>query len=239
MNTVKIDKKNCRMIAHRGVSGLEKENTCAAFVAAGVKTYYGIETDVHVTADGEYFIFHDDNMKRIAGVDMDIERSTAEQLRAVRMPDTDGKTFRSDLVVPALKDYISIWGKYDKTAVLELKNPMERKHVLNIAALVKDMGWLDRTIFISFAKENLVTLREEYKDADLQFLTGEASDENFEFMKRYRLGADLCGTCVSKEYVSRLHAEGLPVNCWTIDRPEDAAALIGMGVDFITSNILE
>ncbi|MFQ7076813.1 MAG: glycerophosphodiester phosphodiesterase family protein [Christensenellaceae bacterium] len=54
MNTVKIDKKNCRMIAHRGVSGLEKENTCAAFVAAGVKTYYGIETDVHVTADGEY-----------------------------------------------------------------------------------------------------------------------------------------------------------------------------------------
>ena len=38
MNTVKIDKKNCRMIAHRGVSGQEKENNCAAFVAAGVKT---------------------------------------------------------------------------------------------------------------------------------------------------------------------------------------------------------
>ena len=77
MNTILIDKKGCKMIAHRGVSGLEKENTCAAFVAAGVKSYYGIETDVHVTADGKYFIFHDDNMKNIAGVDIDIEKSNA------------------------------------------------------------------------------------------------------------------------------------------------------------------
>ena len=33
------------MIAHRGVSGLELENTCAAFVAAGNRSYFGIETD--------------------------------------------------------------------------------------------------------------------------------------------------------------------------------------------------
>ena len=35
MNTVKIDKKGIKMVAHRGVSGLECENTNAAFVAAG------------------------------------------------------------------------------------------------------------------------------------------------------------------------------------------------------------
>ena len=40
------------MIAHRGVSGLEKENTMPAFVAAGNRSYYGIETDIHKTADG-------------------------------------------------------------------------------------------------------------------------------------------------------------------------------------------
>ena len=49
MNTkLFTDKGNVKMIAHRGVSGLERENTCPAFVAAGVKSYYGIETDVHV-----------------------------------------------------------------------------------------------------------------------------------------------------------------------------------------------
>ena len=35
MNTVKFDKKETKIIAHRGLSGIEKENTNAAFVAAG------------------------------------------------------------------------------------------------------------------------------------------------------------------------------------------------------------
>lgn len=53
MDTIKIDKNNVKLIAHRGVSGIERENTAAAFVAAGNRSYYGIETDVHVTKDGK------------------------------------------------------------------------------------------------------------------------------------------------------------------------------------------
>ena len=44
MDTIKIEKKNTLMVAHRGVSGLEKENTLAAFIAAGNRSYYGVET---------------------------------------------------------------------------------------------------------------------------------------------------------------------------------------------------
>lgn len=53
------------MIAHRGVSGIECENTAAAFVTAGNRSYFGIETDVHRTADGQYIIIHDDDTKRV------------------------------------------------------------------------------------------------------------------------------------------------------------------------------
>ena len=35
MNTIKFDKKNALVVAHRGLSGIERENTNAAFVAAG------------------------------------------------------------------------------------------------------------------------------------------------------------------------------------------------------------
>ena len=52
MNTIKIDKKDAKIIAHRGLSGIETENTNAAFIAAGNRSYYGIETDVHKTLDG-------------------------------------------------------------------------------------------------------------------------------------------------------------------------------------------
>lgn len=52
-DTLRLGLQGVNMIAHRGVSGLERENTCAAFVAAGNRSYYGIETDIHRTADGD------------------------------------------------------------------------------------------------------------------------------------------------------------------------------------------
>ena len=60
MNTIAFNKGNTLMVAHRGVSGLEMENSIAAFVAAGNRSYYGIETDVHVTKDEQIVVFHDD-----------------------------------------------------------------------------------------------------------------------------------------------------------------------------------
>lgn len=51
MNTISIQHGGAQMIAHRGVCGIECENTAAAFVAAGNRSYFGIETDVHRTAD--------------------------------------------------------------------------------------------------------------------------------------------------------------------------------------------
>ena len=53
MDTVKINKHQAKMIAHRGLSGLERENTNVAFVAAGQRTHFGIETDVYRTVDAE------------------------------------------------------------------------------------------------------------------------------------------------------------------------------------------
>lgn len=240
MNTIPFeDKGTVKMIAHRGVSGLELENTCPAFVAAGVKSYYGIETDVHVTKDKKFVIVHDDDLKRIAGLDMSVEGSTFAELRAVRLKDTDGKTERGDLFLPTLEEYLAICKKYDKQSILELKNPMQKEDVWAIVETVRAMDWFSRTTFISFAGENLVYLREKYPQADVQYLTCEATDKEIGFMLEHNFDADFCGVCVTPEAVARLHAAGRKVNVWTIDKLEDAAYFKTAGVDFITSNILE
>ena len=239
-DTIKFtNKDNIKMIAHRGLSGLERENTCPAFVAAGVKSYYGIETDVHITKDGKVIVFHDDTLTRLAGIDKVVEECTFDELRAITLTDTDGKTRRKDLFLPSLEEYISICKKYDKVAVLELKNAMEEKHVVAIANIIKNMDWLEKTIFISFAGENLVFLKKHYPTATAQFLTEEASEETLRFMIENDLDADLCGYCVSKAFVDKLHAAGKKVNCWTIDKIEHAEYMQACGVDFITTNILE
>ena len=55
MDTIKIENKAVKMVAHRGLSGIEKENTCSAFVAACNRaTYFAVETDVHRTVDGQF-----------------------------------------------------------------------------------------------------------------------------------------------------------------------------------------
>ena len=38
MNSIKIDNKGVLMIAHRGASSIERENTNPAFVVAGAKS---------------------------------------------------------------------------------------------------------------------------------------------------------------------------------------------------------
>ena len=240
MNTIKFENnQGVKMIAHRGVSGLELENTCPAFVAAGVKTYFGIETDVHVTKDGKYIVIHDDDTQRVAGVNFSVEDTDFATLRALTLNDTDGKTQRKDLFLPTLEEYIAICRKYEKVSVLELKCAMEEKHVVGIANVIKDMGWIENTIFISFEGQNLLYLRKHFPNVIAQFLTCDATEENLQFMIENDLDADLCGYCVSKEYVEKLHAAGKKVNCWTIDKIEHAEYMQACGVDFITTNILE
>ena len=227
------------MIAHRGVSGLEKENTCPAFVVAGVKSYYGIETDVHLTADGKFLIAHDDDFKRVAGVDAVIEESDFDTLRKIRITDTDGSINRADLFPPSLEEYICICKKYDKQAILEVKNPFPKDKIWELVEQIKKLGWYARTTFISFALENLVYIREKYFDSDVQWLLEECGDKEIAYMIENKMDADLCGYCVTKDTVDKLHAGGRKVNVWTLDSLEHAEMAKAAGVDFITSNILE
>lgn len=240
MNTIKFeDKGNIKMIAHRGVSGLEKENTCSAFVAAGVKSYYGIETDAHVTKDGKIILIHDDDLMRVADVDMKVEESNFDDLRKVRMKDVDGVTERADLFLPTLEEYLSICKKYDKQAVLELKNSMPKEVVWKIADTTKGLDWFERVTFISFAGENLVALHEKYPDAYVQFLSGYSTEEELKFIISHRFDADLNFKYLTKEKVDILKSAGKKVNCWTVNTLEDARRMQSFGVDMITTNILE
>jgi glycerophosphoryl diester phosphodiesterase len=239
MQPIKIDNKNCKMVAHRGVSGVEKENTCPAFVTAGTRSYYGIETDVHVTKDGKYIIIHDDTTTRVTGVEYTVEQTDFDVLRSIKVLDTDGVTTRSDLILHTLDDYTNICKKHDKVSVLELKNTMEEKHLIGIVERIKELGWYEKTIFITFSQENVVLLRKNYADAKIQFLYCEKKDEYLDFMIENKVDADVWYGAVDKEYVDLLHANGIEINCWTVDREEDAKRLIDAGVDYITSNILE
>lgn len=237
-DTIRVNLPGVRMIAHRGVSGLERENTCAAFVAAGNRSYGGVETDVHRTADGQYIVVHDDDLRRIAGLDWVIEETDYETLRAVRLTDTDGCA-RADLGLPSLDEYLHICRKYDKDCVLELKNHFEPADIDGVLEAIRAAGWLERTTLISFDLPNLVCVRERLPQQRAQYLVEEINDGVIGTLKAYRLDLDAEYTAVTREWVEICHAAGIRVNVWTVDDPDDARRLAEYGVDDITSNILE
>lgn len=237
-DTIRLN-ASVRMIAHRGLSGLEPENTASAFVAAGNRSYYGVETDVHRTSDGRFIIIHDDSTARVALDDLVVENTTYETLRALRLCDVDGKRGRADLCLPSLAEYCQICKKYGKFSVLELKNHFEPADLSAIVDIVREEGWLDQTIFISFDLANLIELRRILPDQPAQYLICEFPDDLIDTLKRYRLDLDIYFKALTAEHVRRLHSENIKVNVWTVDRLEDAQRMVEYGVDFITSNIIE
>ncbi len=247
MDTIRINKGHTRLIAHRGLSGLETENSIPAFVAAGNRSYYGVETDTHVTRDGRFIILHDDTTGRVAQDDIHVESSGYGLVRKIQLKDMcpaagAGSWIledRQDLIIPNLEEYIRICQKYRKVCVLELKNRFLPEDTLRLVEDIRSLGYLDHVVFISFSLDNMICLRELLPGQELYYLTGEYNTKILEALKQYRLGLDIYHKALTKEIIEELHGHGILVNCWTCDSREDAERLASWGVDFITTNILE
>lgn len=243
MDTLKIDSKNTKMIAHRGVSKIERENTCPAFLFAASRSYFGIETDVHMTKDGKLVVIHDETLTRVTGgaCNLDVEKSDFSEIADIIIPDLDGSTVRRDIRVPLLSEYIAICKKYDKKAVLELKGKFDGQGIDAIISEIRSLDYLDGMIYISFDLDNCIMLRERLPDSEVQLLIGGAleREEINALLKEYSLDLDIYYERLDRDWIEELHKMGVKVNCWTCDSPEKAEELIDMGIDFITSNILE
>ena len=239
MNTIKFNKGNVKMVAHRGVSGLECENTCAAFVAAGNRSYYGIECDTHMTTDGKFVIIHDRNTQRVSGIFAKVEEGDASVLAGIRLYDMEEGVTRSDLSIPSLKEYAHICHRYEKISVLELKGEINEEACQKIVNELQAENQLEQTVFISFSKDNCLNMRKLLPEATIQFLISEWDDSLLEWLADNRLDLDINHRAVTKELVEQLHAKGLEINCWTVNAPERGEELAAMGVDYITTNILE
>ena len=142
--------------------------------------------------------------------------------------------------LPTLEEYIGICAKYGKTAVLELKNHMDGRDVEAVVRSIRELGWLERTVFISFDLPNLISLRELLPAQKAQYLIEEhVPADLMDTLARWRLDLDIHHPMLTAEMCRKIHAMGLEVNVWTVNTPEDARRVTEAGADYITTNILE
>ena len=121
------------LIAHRGYHNNKKgipENSVLAFKKA-IDNNYLIELDVRLTKDKKLVVFHDDNLKRVCGVNKRVKDLTYRELLKYNLFDTTQKVpLFSDVIklvngrVPILIEtkYHNRYGILEKILINELSN---------------------------------------------------------------------------------------------------------------------
>lgn len=239
MDTLKIQKEQTRMIAHRGVSGLETENTYSAFLAAANRSYYAIELDIHLTKDGEFVVIHDETTKRLSNHNLVIHQSTLSQLQEIELFEFEKHTPNPYHKIMTLREALVLFRKYGKKCLIEIKPSLFSSELENLLQLVKSVGMLHGVYFISFQLENLKALRKINKEIKLQYLINMYEPKALEACKKYKMGININYNELSLDIVKIFHNNQIEVNVHTVDNPIVALMLVTWNVDMITTNILE
>ncbi len=126
------------IIAHRGDVGAGVENSLPSLrAAAKAKADYS-ELDVILSQDGEFVVSHDNNVKRLTGVNRDISQSKASQVIGLK---TRQNGHQAKLV--SLKTYIETAKSLGIKLLIELKPPEGAdldRYASHLISLLKSEG---------------------------------------------------------------------------------------------------
>lgn len=108
-----------RPFAHRGVHNVYPENSLPAFESA-VQLNLSIELDIHLTSDNQLVVFHDDNLRRMTGVNEFIKLLPYDQIKQYRLQDTE-------YTIPLLKQVLDlVKGKVPILIEIKTNNNMKK-----------------------------------------------------------------------------------------------------------------
>ena len=237
------------IVGHRG-SQWGVENTRAAFINGANAGAWGLECDIRVTADGAFVVSHDDNYKRLGGPETKIADMSTQDVLSTRLTSKrHGITYAGTPCT--LGEFLDICNELNVVPVVEIKvctsihsnTKAENEPVFDgipaLINLIDQKGCSDRVVIISFMPGVVDFIHRHYPDITVQVLAGDSDgtiDEWVDWCIERKMDLDVVHTIVTKAAVDRMHAAGLKVNTWTVDRVEDFNRVKAAGVDYITTN---
>jgi glycerophosphoryl diester phosphodiesterase len=113
-----------QLVAHRGYQAKYPENTALSLNKAIIAGAHFIELDVQFSLDQLPIIHHDTNLRRVSGADVEIAKTSREQLLKYPAyePERLGEQFIEELISP-LESLVEILQSHSQvTAFVELKD---------------------------------------------------------------------------------------------------------------------
>ena len=211
-------------IAHRGDPLGHRENTLPAFAAAVALGADMLELDLRRTRDGAIVVLHDQSLVRLWELDASVGDLGLSEV--ARLGDGDVRIPTLCQVLDAVPEDMDLMVDFTR-----------REVVAGALDEVLSAGALDRCLFVTGNVEALRLLRGLSGRARLGLTWTGGTDPPLELLDE--LGAEYWNpmfTFVTADGVRAVHAAGLRVSAWTVDRREDMARVVADGVDAVVSN---
>lgn len=216
-----------RVVAHRGSSATQLENSWEAFEAAVAEQADAIECDVQGTRDGDLVIRHDLTIghRRFA-------ECSAAEIDAIE----PGLVRLADLLAWAPRANIGL--------LVEVKDP---DITLAVAALLGAHAWRERVVIGSFHAPALAAVKAQTPDIRTSLMVGTvlAPVDLVRLARAYQVdGVHPCWEARSPyphrlldaAAIALLREAGLAITLWHEERESELQALVALGPDAICTN---
>ncbi|TXS49669.1 glycerophosphodiester phosphodiesterase [Streptomyces sp. OR43] len=213
-------------IGHRGVMGVEPENTLRSFIHAEQTGMDLIELDLHLSKDGALAVMHDAEVDRT----------------------TDGKGPIADKTLSELRELDA--GQGERVPVFEevldaVRSPLqaEIKDVAaarTLAEVMRRRDLVDRVEVISFHDEAIAEIAQLVPGVRTALVASRWGNDVVDRAKA--VGATrlvLNVRRITLELVERAHAEGLTVVGWVVNTQDHLRLARGLGLDGATTDFPE
>ncbi|WUD71581.1 glycerophosphodiester phosphodiesterase family protein [Streptomyces sp. NBC_00510] len=212
-------------VGHRGVMGVEPENTLRSFVRAEREDMDQIELDLHLSKDGALIVMHDVKVDRTTDGSGPIGDLTLDELREL-----DAGAGERIPVFEEVLDAVA------KPIQAEIKDVAAARV---LAEVMRERDLVERVDVLSFHDEALAEIRECLPDVRTVLVA--QGPMGAEIVTRAQaVGAKLVSLSlrrISLALVQECHRAGISVIAWTVNTPADLALARALGLDGVVTDM--
>lgn len=229
------------VVGHRG-SDVGVESSVEALATGAKRGYAIIESDIKVTADGQYVLCHDDSTGRLGGRHA-VATSTLAELQSDTLSQTRwGHPYTGRLA--SLKEMLDICRSHGVRPLIELKwatgiNSNDTSGIPAFVDFLDAEGVRSQCILLTSMKPCLEFIHANYPDIEFQLLTQTRTTENLQWcIDNGATAIDIRHDAINSEVVDTFHNAGIKVGAWTVNDPARFDYLESIGCDYITTDSL-
>jgi glycerophosphoryl diester phosphodiesterase len=231
--------------AHRGGAALWPENSLLAFRNALALGVDFLETDVHLTADGELVILHDPTLDRTTSGTGPVTQRRLADLASVRLRAADGTL--TDEPLPTLGQLLDLLAASRARLLLEIKVDASRRPYAGIEEKVltpiRSRGLAARVLIMAFQPDTLRRVRTLDPAIPTVLLINRSRMEREGAAVVVQEARDVRASHLAIDHraidpvtVAAARAAGLVLGAWTVNTDPDLRRMIDLGVDVLISD---